>query len=180
MEYRRSKTEGGTYFFTVVTYSRKRFLGLHKNVDLLRDAFHYVLHRHPCEIESCVVLPDHFHCILTLPLGDSNFSTRLRLLKSYFSRHLENEPCEAITKSRKNKQEKMVWQRRFWEHEIRDEQDFINHVEYIHYNPVKHGLVQCPKDWQYSSFHRYVKKEIYDLNWGSNQEMQFSPIIGQE
>jgi len=93
---------------------------------------------------------------------------------------VEKKPCATLPESRRKKQEKTVWQRRFWEHEIRDEQDFINHANYIHYNPVKHRLVQSPKDWQYSSFDRYVRKGIYDLDWGSNQEIKFAPSIGQE
>jgi putative transposase len=146
MQYRRATMEGGTYFFTLVTYNRQRLLCLPTNVSLLRDAFGYVIGKHPFTIDACVVLPDHLHCIWTLPQGDSNFSTRWRLIKSYFSRKCDTLLPENLSISQQKKQERAIWQRRFWEHLIRDEVDFKNHVEYIHYNPVKHGLVQAPKD----------------------------------
>ncbi|MBD2336668.1 transposase [Calothrix sp. FACHB-156] len=180
MQYRRATTEGGTYFFTVVTDNREKFLCLPKNVSLLRDAFRYVIKKHPFIIDACVVLPEHLHCIWTLPQGDSNFSTRWRLIKSYFSRKCDNLSPENLSISKQNKQERAIWQRRFWEHLIRDEVDFKNHVEYIHYNPVKHGLVQAPKDWEYSSFHRAVRQGMYDVMWGAGEEIVFDADIGKE
>ena len=80
----------------------------------------------------------------------------------------------------KKKKELTIWQRRFWEHCIRDEIDFVHHVDYIHYNPVKHGLVSAPKDWEYSSFHRYVMDGIYDVEWGADREIIFDATVGYE
>jgi putative transposase len=180
MQYRRSKTKGATYFFTLVTHNRRQILCQPENVDLLRGAFRYVMQKHPFKIDAIVILPDHLHCIWTLPEGDADFSTRWRLIKSYFSRQSDIEYQGEISTSRQSKKEKAVWQRRFWEHQIRDERDFISHVDYIHYNPVSHGLVDAPKDWQYSSFHRYVRDGIYDEFWGTSQPIIFDDNIGME
>lgn len=180
MRYRRMKITGGTYFFTVVTYNRQQYLCEPENSNLLRNAFRYIMNQHPFKIDAIVILPDHLHSIWTLPDGDNNFSTRWRLIKSYFSRQYSSEYQVEASLSRRKKQEKAIWQRRFWEHQIRDEKDLINHVEYIHYNPVKHGLVKAPKDWQYSSFHQYVKEGIYEFEWGANEEIIFVPTIGNE
>jgi putative transposase len=144
MEYRRSKIEGGTYFFTLVTNNRRQFLCDPPNIILLRKAFRYVMDRHPFKIDAIVILPDHLHCIWTLPENDSNYSTRWRLIKSYFSHRCDLQYRERINSSRQNKKEQALWQRRFWEHQIKNEQDFINHVDYIHYNPVKHRLANSP------------------------------------
>jgi len=180
MRYRRAKIRGGTYFFTVVTYQRKKILCFPDNVELLRRIFRQVMKDHPFEIDAFVLLPDHLHCIWTLPPEDTDFSKRWRLIKSYFSRQCHDEYKSQRSLSRLNKKEQAVWQRRFWEHVIRDEQDFIRHTEYIHYNPVKHGLAKSPKDWEYSSFHRAVKKGMYDSEWGSRAEIQFDQPIGNE
>lgn len=180
MIYRRTKIKGGTYFFTVVTYNRRPFLCYLDNIELLRQAFQYTMQRHPMKIDAFVLLPDHLHSIWTLPENDDNFSMRWRLIKSYFSRHCEDKYNDIASKSRRSKQERAFWQRRFWEHTIRDDQDFAKHVEYIHYNPVKHGLVTAPKDWEYSSFHRYVRAELYDEFWGADSEIMFDPGIGNE
>ena len=136
--------------------------------------------KHPFEIDAFVLLPDHLHCIWTLPAGDRDFSTRWRLIKGNFSRR-----CDALYKcgpnaSRSKKNEQTLWQRRFWEHLIRDEGDYLRHVEYIHYNPVKHGLVKVPKDWSHSSFRRYVENGLVDLNWGAGQEINFDEDVGKE
>ena len=180
MIYRRTKIKGGTYFFTVVTQNRRPFLCQPDNVVLLRQALQYTMQRHPMEIDAFVLLPDHLHSIWTLPDDDHNFSMRWRLIKSYFSRYCQDSYQNSVSTSRQNKQERAFWQRRFWEHMIRDDQDFINHVEYIHYNPVKHGLVAAPKEWEYSSFHRYVQAGLYDEVWGAGVEMSFNPEIGNE
>lgn len=180
MEYRRAKVEGGTYFFTAVTHKRRKFLCEPENISLLRDAFRYVMQRHPFKIDAIVVLPEHIHCIWTLPNGDCNFSKRWRLIKSYFTRQCAIEYRSEISTSRQKKQEQGIWQNRFWEHQIRDEKDFSNHVEYIHYNPVKHRLVSAPNEWEYSSFHRYVRDGIYDLQWGVGTEIVFDASIGNE
>jgi putative transposase len=180
MQYRRATIEGGTYFFTLVTYQRQRLLCLPTNVSLLRNVFRDVMHQHPFIIDAFVLLPDHLHCIWTLPQGDRNFSTRWRLSKSYFSRQCITLSQKNLSTSRQNKKERGIWQRRFWEHLIRDEVDFKNHLEYIHYNPVKHGLVEAPKDWEYSSFHRSVRQGMYDITWGAGQAIIFDSDIAKE
>ena len=180
MEYRRAKVEGRTYFFTLATHNRRPFLCYPDNVELLRQAFQYTMQQHPIEIDAFVLLPDHLHTVWTLPKGDYNYSTRWRLIKSYFSRHCQDKYDGVISTSRQGKQERAFWQRRFWEHLIRDNQDFVNHVEYIHYNPVKHGLVAAPKDWEHSSFHRYVEAGLYDEMWGAGDEVLFQATIGSE
>ena len=150
------------------------------NVALLREAFRKVMEQHPFQIDAAVILPDHLHCLWTLPPGDADFSTRWRLIKSYFSRHCGESCAGPVSASRQRKQEKAVWQRRFWEHQIRDEVDFARHLEYIHYNPVKHGLVESPLDWEYSSFHRYVRQGIYNSEWGAEEVVSFESSIGSE
>jgi putative transposase len=180
MEYRRAKTPGGTFFFTVVTHNRRKFLCVPENIVFLRQAFRQVMTHHPFKIEAIVILPDHLHCLWTLPVGDEDFSTRWRLIKSYFSHQCEPTYQGRVSASRRRKQEKAVWQRRFWEHQIRDEADFIRHVEYIHYNPVKHGLVKAPMDWAYSSFRRYVRAGDYPADWGAGRVITFPPEVGQE
>jgi len=180
MQYRRAKIKGGTYFFTVVTYQRRRFLCQPENVKLLRNAFRHVMQEYKFKIDALVLLPDHLHCIWTLPDDDSDFSTRWRLIKGYFSKYCEDQYRSDVSKAREKKNEQAVWQRRFWEHAIRDEDDYARHVDYIHYNPIKHGLAKAPKDWEYSSFHRYVQNGIYDVIWGAKQEIIFSGNIGNE
>jgi len=167
MRYRRAKTKGGTFFFTVVTYEREVLFEDVKNLDLLKEAIKHVKLKHPFRMDAFVFLPDHLHCIWTLPENDNDFSTRWMLIKSYFSRNIELSSHCCISLSRFKKRERCLWQRRFWEHEIKDEGDLTSHIEYIHYNPVKHGHVFNPVDWVNSSFHHYVKKGIYESNWGS-------------
>ena len=168
------------FFFTIVTYNRRPIFLNPANVDLLRQSFRHVRSRHPFVIEAAVIMPDHLHCVLTLPLGDSDFSTRLRLIKKRFSMQFGEEFKQTPSASRKKKKEFMVWQRRFWEHLIRDETDLRRHVEYIHYNPVKHGLTASPKEWPYSSFHRYVRQGKYTADWGGHLEIEFAEDIGGE
>ena len=186
MRYRRARLKGGTYFFTVVTQQRVKIFNRSDNVELLRQAFRKVIKRHPFKIDAFVLLPDHLHCIWTLPQGDADFSTRWRLIKSYFSRQIglvgwveERNPTNKNT-SRLRKNKKSIWQRRFWEHLIRNHEDLRRHVEYIHYNPVKHGLTKAPSGWDYSSFHRYVNKGIYDVKWGAGVKMKFDANVGYE
>ncbi len=180
MRYRRSQIKGGRYFFTLATHNRRRFLCIPDNVNLLRQAFRYTMQRHPMKINAFVLLPDHLHSIWTLPENDADYSMRWGLIKSYFSRHCQNRYEDVISKSRQSKQERAFWQRRFWEHTIRDDKDFTKHVEYIHYNPVKHGLVKSPKDWKYSSFHNYVQAGLYNILWGSSGEVSFDLDVGYE
>jgi putative transposase len=179
MEYRRAKSPGSSYFFTLVTHNRRPILCEPENINLLRDSFKRVIQQHPFAIDAIVILPEHLHCLWTLPPGDADFSTRWRLIKSWFSRRCDSQYQGKVSASRRSKNERAIWQRRFWEHLIRDEQDFNLHVDYIHYNPVKHGLVFSPKDWQYSSFDRYVQRGVYDFDWGSS-EVLFDSLIGME
>jgi putative transposase len=131
-------------------------------------------------IEAMVVLLDHLHCIWTLPGEDADFSMRWRLIKSEFSRRCPEAYKRQRSASRVQKGEQAVWQRRFWENQVRDERDFARHVDYIHYNPVSHGLVKAPRDWEYSSFHRYVRDGCYPVDWGANEQIDFPPNIGNE
>jgi putative transposase len=161
-DYRRYRLNGGTYFFTVNLADRNRAL-LTEHIDTLRESFRVVKEAHPFEIDAIVIMPEHLHTIWTLPDGDHDFSQRWRQIKSAFSREIAKE--EAISKSRLRKQERGIWQRRFWEHAIRDDEDFKRHVDYIHFNPVKHGYVQKVSDWPHSSFHQYVRLGILPEDW---------------
>jgi putative transposase len=190
MRYRRANVQGGTFFFTVVTYKRIKIFSNPVNIDLLRGAMKKVMQKHPFKIDAFVLLPDHLHCIWTLPEGDADFSTRWRLIKSHFSRNINLSPVgwveernptiDACTASRQKKKEKPIWQRRFWEHLIRNQKDLNQHIEYIHYNPVKHKLTKTPGDWAYSSFHRYVSRGLYDSNWGAAGKVEFDDAVGYE
>jgi putative transposase len=180
MRYRRATTPGGTYFFTVVTYQRQTLFRDPETVTHLRSAFRSVKTNHPFTIDAIVVLPDHLHCIWTLPAGDANFSTRWRLIKTNFTHSCPECYKRDRNGSRLHKKEQAIWQRRFWEHQIRGERDFEKHIDYIHYNPVHHRLVNRPGDWLYSSFHRHVEMGIYDVDWGSEGIILFEDSIGVE
>ncbi len=144
--YRRNFIAGGSFFFTV-NLAERRLRLLTQHIDELRGAFRETRQRHPFTIDAVVVLPDHLHAVWTLPEGDADFATRWRLIKSAFSRSLPNG--ERISDSRAAKGERGIWQRRYWEHTIRDQNDFARHVDYVHINPVKHGLVPQVRDWPY-------------------------------
>jgi putative transposase len=163
--YRRNFVAGGSYFFTVNLADRRSSL-LTENMDQLCAAFRYTRERHPFSVEAIVVLPEHLHAIWTLPEGDFDFSVRWRLVKSAFSRALPSG--EALTKSRATRGERGIWQRRYWEDTLRDDNDFARHVDYIHFNPVKHGHVGQVKDWPYLSFHRMVRLGICPEDWAGN------------
>jgi putative transposase len=143
---------------------RSRLLTEH--IELLRSAFRYVQQRHKFTLEATVVLPDHLHAIWTLPEGDADFAVRWRLMKSAFSRGLPLG--ERRSQSRSRKAERGIWQRRYWEHTLRDENDFERHVDYINFNPVKHGHVAQVKDWPHSSFHRMVRLGLYPEDWAGD------------
>ncbi len=166
-EYRRALAPGATFFFTVATNFRRPILRARDAVAALRAAFAEVRAKHPFEVEAAVILPDHLHCIWTLPPNDSDFSTRWRLIKGRFTRLFRATygTESGRSASRRRHAERGVWQRRFWEHVIRDEDDLGNHMDYIHYNPVKHGLSACPHAWPYSSFQRWVRRGIYAPDW---------------
>ena len=163
--YRRNFARGGTYFFTVNLEDRRLKL-LTQHIDPLRQAFRYVRTRHPSTIDAIVVLPEHLHAIWTLPEDDGDYATRWRLIKSTFSRALPLG--EIVSRSRSERSERGIWQRRYWEHTVRDEGDFARHVDYIHYNPVKHGHVPRVTDWPHSSFHRMVRLRVYHQDWGGD------------
>jgi putative transposase len=156
--YRRAFVPGGCWFFTVNLLDRRRRL-LTDHIDALRAAIRLTQPRHPFSINAMVVLPDHIHAVWTLPPGDTDFSLRWRLIKIGFAKAVpKSEQRSAV---RITRGERAVWQRRFWEHLIRDDEDFRRHVEYCYINPVKHGLVSCVRDWPHSSFHRDVRRGCF-------------------
>jgi putative transposase len=163
--YRRNFIAGGSFFFTVNLADRRLRL-LTGHIDELRSAFRKVRERHPFTIDAMVVLHDHLHAVWTLPEGDADFAKRWQLIKSAFSHGLP--VGEPISESRAARGERGIWQRRYWEHTIRDERDFSRHVDYIHINPVKHGLVTRVQDWPFSSFHRMVKLGVYPEDWAGD------------
>lgn len=180
-QYRRARIPGGTYFFTVVTYNRKPFLTDLRYQKILDNVIQEVQRAHPFILDAWVYLPDHLHCIWTLPEGDADYSKRWGLIKATFSRQtkpfLEEEGFSPETRSRKR--EVAIWQRRFWEHVIRDDADLRNHLDYIHYNPVKHGFVERVQDWPHSSFHQFVSQGMYDVDWGENVWLADSMTFGE-
>ena len=166
--YLRYRVEGGTYFFTVVTYLRRRILVTSTGRQCLRRAFQAVRARWPFGVVAIVLLPDHFHAVFELPRGDADYSLRMQKIKEHFTRaYLSAGGREGpSTDSRRRKGERTVWQRRFWEHTVRDEEDLKGCVDYIHWNPVKHRLVGQVVEYPWSSFHRFVKLGEYDPAWG--------------
>ena len=175
MKYQRAFVSGGSFFFTLVTEKRRPLFASTEAVDVLRDAFRSVRSTRPFALDAIVVLPDHLHCIWTLPPGDADFSTRWRLVKTWFTKHCDPalRPTPSCVQTRR--QEQALWQHRYWEHMLRDEVDFERHVEYIHYNPVKHGYVASPLEWPHSSFLRYVEAGVYEASWGQGQ-MDFEDV----
>jgi putative transposase len=163
--YRRAFVPGGCWFFTVNLLDRRLSL-LVDHIDLLRDAVARTRTKYPFEIVAFVVLPDHLHAIWTLPPGDADFSTRWRLIKTAFAKSLPKREFRTAVRVARN--ERGIWQRRFWEHMIRNETDYARHVEYCYINPVKHGLVTCVRDWPHSSFHRDVERGIFPPDWAGD------------
>ena len=170
--YRRNVIPGACYFFTVTLLDRASRL-LVERIDDLRQAVRSVHAERPFDIDAVVILPDHLHCIWTLPPGDADYALRWREIKTRFSRRIPAGEYRRL--GRVNKGERGIWQRRYWEHTLRDERDVERHVDYIHYNPVKHGQVTRVADWPHSSFHRYVRKGIYPMDWaGSDRRIDGS------
>lgn len=161
VHYRRNFVPGGSYFFTVALSDRHAML-LVDQIELLRQAFAATKAKRPFRIDAMVVLPDHLHAIWTLPPGDADYSGRWRSIKSGFVRGLARS---GIPMARNAKGEADIWQRRFWEHTLRDEADFAVHCDYIHINPVKHGLMSHPAQWPHSSIHRFIEQGIYPSDW---------------
>ena len=156
MHYRRIWQPGGRYFFTVVTRKRHPWFADPACVQLLRTAIRHVKHAHPFDIDAMVVLPDHLHCVWTLPEGDADYARRWRLIKTRVTQRLGGTS---------------IWQPRYWEHLIRDDEDWQRHVDYIHYNPVKHGLVATPAQWRYSSLRRFVERGWCPPDWSGEVEV---------
>lgn len=174
--YRRNRVPGGTYFFTVNLRDRTQDL-LVRHIDRLREAIRVTRNHLSFQIDSWVVLPDHMHCMWTLPIGDSNFPGRWKAIKARFSASLplEGNPTpEAAIRGHRG-----IWQRGYWEHTIRDERDFQRHMDYIHFNPVKHGYVTHPADWPYSTFRRCVESGLYPLDWTGDGSAKFVPDTGE-
>ncbi len=164
--YHRAFVPGGCFFFTLITYKRHKYFADDNNVNRLREAFLHIKKKHPFTIDAITILPDHLHTIWQLPNGDTNYSLRWRLIKHFVA--------TGIDTSINHRNEKQIWQRRFWEHVIRDERDWHNHIDYIHYNPVKHGYVTRPDIWKYSSFSHALNKGWYDANWGCSAPMNIN------
>jgi putative transposase len=166
--YVRTRVGGATYFFTLAVADRRHNALLVDRIDALRDAFRHVRRAHPFALDAIVVLPDHLHCLWTLPEHDADYSVRWRLIKSRFSHSIPRG--EYISPSRSRRAERGFWQRRYWEHLIRDGRDLERHLDYIHYNPVKHGHAMAPKDWPHSSFRKFVAAGVYEPDWAAAAE----------
>lgn len=165
-DYRRAWHPGGTWFFTVNLLQRRGNDLLVRHVDALRDATRRVRERHPFHIHAWVVLPDHLHCVIELPAGDTDFALRWRLIRSGFSKAVPATEWRSPVRARRG--ERGIWQRRYWEHLIRDEADLAAHMDYVHINPVKHGLVARVCDWPYSTFHGLVERGVYLVHWAGS------------
>jgi putative transposase len=170
VRYRRNLVPGATFFFTVALADR-RSAGLIHHISTLRLAIRRVRSERPFGIDAIVVLPDHLHAIFTLPEGDANFSHSWRRIKTVFT---QGVLCTGEALGRRDVTGRSLWQRRFWEHTIRNDADFSQHVDYIHYNPTKHGLASIPSDWPYSSLHRFIREGIVALDWGG------ADVVGDE
>lgn len=163
--YRRAFIPGGCWFFTVAVLDRRQRL-LTDHIDALREATGWTLSHHPFHIDAFVVLPDHIHAVWTLPPNDADFALRWRMIKIRFSRAMPR--TEQLSRSRAVRGERGIWQRRFWEHLVRNESDYARHVEYCYINPVKHGLVTRVRDWPHSSFHRDVRAGVFPEDWAGD------------
>ena len=179
--YRRAIAPGGTFFFTVVTYRRRSIFDQPEGRKILREVVQEVREQYPFIIDAWVLLPEHMHCIWTLPQESSNFSIRWNRIKSGFSKkaksvyHLE----EWMNDSKRKHREATIWQRRFWEHQIRNDWEYQVYMDHTHFNPVKHGLVEMVIDWPYSSFHRYVRLGIYPEQWGGTTDRSSEYRFGE-
>jgi putative transposase len=170
--YRRFFVPGGMYFFTVALADRSADL-LVRHADALRRAYGEVRARRPFETIAICVLPDHLHAVWSLPEDDADFPGRWSAIKSRFSRRLA--PAPSRSPSKVARREKGIWQRRYWEHAIRDDDDLARHIDYIHYNPVAHGLVHRVRDWPHSSFHAHVRRGLLPEDWGGDLREVSSP-----
>jgi putative transposase len=173
--------EGGAYFFTVVTFNRLPILTSEAARGILHSAWLEVSKRMPFATVAVCLLPEHLHCVWSMQENDQNYSARWKEIKRRFTRGYLDQisPGEDRNASRQKRGEAAIWQRRFWEHVIRDQEDLERHMDYIHYNPVKHGLVKRVGDWPWSSFHRFARLGYYDLEWGAADEREVGMAFGE-
>jgi putative transposase len=179
--YVRWRENGASYFFTVVTYRRHRLFDHATARSLLKCAMVAVRRSHPFDMFACVVLPDHLHCLWTLPEHDDDFPIRWANIKRLFTqgwlRH--GGGVLPVSANRAAHGERGVWQPRYWEHRIRNEEDWFRHRDYIHLNPVKHGHVAVPEDWPWSSFHRHVRLGWLDPHWPGSSPVDLPDVQGE-
>lgn len=167
VHYRRARTPGACYFLTLALQDRSSDMLVRHHREL-GEALRHACRQKPCRLPAIVLLPDHLHMLMALPDGDADFSSRIRLFKSAFVKSLRAQPETPIRLNARG--EANIWRRRFWEHLLRDEQDFVAHVDYIHINPLRHGLVERVCDWPFSSFHRYVQRGLLPVDWAGGAE----------
>ena len=170
-DYRRYFVPGGSYFFTINLLERRNNRILVTHIDALREAVRRTKLERPFRIDGWVVLPEHMHLMMTLPPDDTDFSNRIKAIKIRFNRAIP--AIERRSDVRAAKGERGIWQRRFWEHAIRDERDFERHLDYLHFNPAKHGHVARVQDWPYSTFHRWVERGVYSMDWAGGDVTDF-------
>jgi len=179
--YRRAYLENSYIFITIVTYKRNPILI--NNMEILKSSYKKVRDKFCFEVFGIVVLPDHIHMIIK-PEITKEYPVIIKSIKSDFSRNIDEKQIEKVrkylTESKIKKKEKGVWQRRYWEYTIRNEEDLYKHLDYIHWNPVKHGYVENVRDWKYSSFHKYVKQGIYEISWGITNDIKYIQNINIE
>jgi putative transposase len=173
MDYRRLYIPGGTYYFTVVTHRRKAIFTNEAVVADLRRAFRECLDERPMTIDAAVILPDHFHVLVTLPDGDSDYSSRIGVIKAAFTKSQPKRPVRSAVRRRRHEAEN--WQPRFWEHAVRNADEVAAIADYIHYNPVKHGHAKCPHAWPWSSFHRWVARKWIEPDWSCSCRRPIQP-----
>jgi len=187
VQYRRNFQPGGTYFFTLVTADRHHLFANPDAIALLQTVVREVKTERPFRSEAWVILPDHLHMIWTLPPRDADYSGRWSKIKSQFTRRwLASGGAEReVSIGKQRDRRRGVWQPKFYEHTIDSDDEFIEHVEYVHYNPIKHGYVTRPIDWLHSSFHAYVKRGVYPPTWAcgpgdASRHLQDLPYNGGE
>ena len=171
--YRRVIIEGGIYFFTLTTNNRQKIFLSSSARDIFLEAVNHVMNFHPFSTEAYCILPDHIHLLWRMPEEDANYSTRISEIKKRFSKEFCAKYPSIVKRNefQVNRGESGVWQRRFWEHYIRDETDLNNHINYIHFNPVKHGIVRQVRDWPSSSFFNYARSGHYQIDWGEGYQV---------